>query len=174
MYDRASLQTCLTETFCYLYHMNAAWSMDTLCLPRLPSLAMYACMPAPMCLALCTATCVLCIFVHYSHYYFLGMLSLLLFAAHIPCTPACSLYSAYMAQESVTHLQWWTRVWRSCIGFCTDISWCVKCSKSHCLGFLTAVKTVLFLVLLDLKVSWAWRSQHFPKDQTHLDSELEL
>ena len=55
-----------------------------------------------------------------------------------------------------THLQWWIRVWRSCIGFCIDISWCVKCSKSHCLGFLTAV---LFPVLLDLKSKSAWRSQ---------------
>lgn len=127
---------------------------------------MYACMPAPMCLALCTVMCVLCISVHYNHNYLLCMLSLLPLHIH-----HASLQGPGVI---VTHLQWWLKVWRSYVGFCTDISWCVKCSKSHCLGFLTTVKTVLFPVLLDLKVSRVWRPQRFPKDQTHPDSELEL
>lgn len=108
-----------------------------------PYICMHACMPAPMCLALCTVMCVLSISVYYSHYYFLCMLSWL--PLHIHHASLHGLFTVHTGPGVIaTHLQWWIRVWRSCVGFCTDISWCVKCSKSHCLGFLTAVKTVLF------------------------------
>lgn len=151
---------------------HEAWTLCA-CLLSLPSLYRYACMPTPMCLALCTVMCVLCISVHYSHYYFLCILSLLplhihhaslhvLFTVHT--WPRSYSYTLTMVDKGLEILCW----------VLTDISWCVKCSKLHCLGFLTAVKTVLFPVLLDLKVSQVWRPERFPKDQIHPDSELEL
>lgn len=78
--------------------------------------------------------CYPCTYIHHTSLH-------VLFTVHT--WPRSYSYTLTMVDKGLEILHW----------VLTDISWWVKCSKLHCLGFLTAVKTVLFPVLLDLKVS---------------------